>query len=396
MSNQTAGPNFPALIDKMAHSLDVDADALDSVLRQQVLKNASPTEVAAFLIVATQYGLNPITKEIYAFPDKRGGLTPIVGVDGWIKLANNQPAFDGIEFVDRHDDKGGIVAITARVYRKDRSRPTETTEYLEECKRPTEPWTKWPSRMLRHKAMIQALRIAFGFSGIAELDDVEREFDGPTIEGRATARATFAQVVAETSDAAQVEAARVVESAASAHPATTPAKVVEGRAAKATPKPRASAKVEQPAAAPAPAPAPKAEPAAPAPLPHLDTAANWGPSDSAPPAAREFEMRIPPKSEAPLAAPAEGEDADPRELYREEIHAASQVEMRVLLTRLSTAAPQRRYNTEYLMQVCRRLGAKKFGELPRSKVGELTVLVEQGVAEAVYPPTDDVRARLES
>jgi hypothetical protein len=224
---------------------------------------------------------------------------------------------------------------------------------------------------------------------------VEREFDGPTIEGRATARATFAQVVAETSDAAQVEAERVVESAASAHPATTPAKVVEGRATKATPKPRASAKAEQPAAAPAPAP--KAEPAAaPAPLPTLDTSGEWGPSDSAPPAAREFEMRIPPESEAPLVAPSEGEESDPRELYRDEIHAASQVEMRVLLTRLSTAAPQRRYNTEYLMQVCRRLGAKKFGELPRSKVGELTVLVEQGVAEAVYPPTDDVRARLES
>lgn len=196
-TNQQTGPNFPALIGKMALSLDVDTEALAAVLRQQVLKNATPTDVAAFLIVATQYGLNPITKEIYAFPAKGGGIVPIVGVDGWIKLANKQPTFDGVSFEERLID-GKVAAVTCRVHRKDRQHPVEVTEYLEECKRPTDPWKQWPIRMLRHRAMVQGFRIAFGFSGIMEPDEAERAFDGPIVEGRQTGRARLADVVAET------------------------------------------------------------------------------------------------------------------------------------------------------------------------------------------------------
>ncbi|WP_032251724.1 recombinase RecT, partial [Escherichia coli] len=40
----------------------------------------------ALLIVANQYGLNPWTKEIYAFPDKQNGIVPVVGVDGWSRI----------------------------------------------------------------------------------------------------------------------------------------------------------------------------------------------------------------------------------------------------------------------------------------------------------------------
>ena len=37
-------------------------------------------------------------------------------------------------------------------------------------KRATEPW-KMASRMLRHKSLIQAARVAFGFSGIHDEDE---------------------------------------------------------------------------------------------------------------------------------------------------------------------------------------------------------------------------------
>jgi hypothetical protein len=49
-------------------------------------------------------------------------------------------------------------------------RPVKVTEYLAECRRGTEPW-KMEHRMLRHKALIQCSRVAFGFSGI--VDDEE-------------------------------------------------------------------------------------------------------------------------------------------------------------------------------------------------------------------------------
>lgn len=136
--------------------------------------NSSDEEFAAFLLVAHQHGLNPVTREIYAFPKKGGGIQPIVGIDGWMTLINSHPQADGMEFVDSFDDKGKLSAITCRLYRKDRQRPTEVTEYMEECKRASEPWTKWPARMLRHKAAIQAARYAFGFAGIIDQDEAER------------------------------------------------------------------------------------------------------------------------------------------------------------------------------------------------------------------------------
>ena len=58
--------------------------------------------------------------------------------------------------------------------RKDRSHPTIVTEYLAECKMTTEPWKKYPKRMLRHKAFIQCARMAFGFSGIYDEDEAHR------------------------------------------------------------------------------------------------------------------------------------------------------------------------------------------------------------------------------
>ncbi len=41
--------------------------------------------MAALMIVADQYGLNPFTREIFAFPDKQNGIVPVVGVP--IKLS---------------------------------------------------------------------------------------------------------------------------------------------------------------------------------------------------------------------------------------------------------------------------------------------------------------------
>jgi hypothetical protein len=123
--------------------------------------------MTALLVVANEYGLNPWLREIYAFPDK-GGIVPIVGVDGWSRIINENPAFDGMDF--EQDDS----SCTCRIYRKDRSHAVQVTEYMSECKRDTGPWKSHPKRMLRHKAMIQCARIAFGYTGIFDEDEAER------------------------------------------------------------------------------------------------------------------------------------------------------------------------------------------------------------------------------
>jgi phage recombination protein Bet len=173
MSNAVATISKPigrsVLID-MAMRFGMEPQAFEATVRATCIQKASREEFAAFLLVAKEYGLNPLTKEIYAFPAKGGGIVPVVSIDGWINLVNSHGACDGFEFEMEHADDGSLISCTCRMYRKDRGRPVTVTEYLSECKRGTDPW-KMQHRMLRHKAMIQAARYAFGFSGIYDEDE---------------------------------------------------------------------------------------------------------------------------------------------------------------------------------------------------------------------------------
>lgn len=158
------------LTEKLASKLDMGTDGAELVttLKATAFKgNVSDSQMTALMVVANQYGLNPWTKEIYAFPDKNNGIVPVVGVDGWARIINNHPQFDGMEFEDS-DEK-----CTCIIYRKDRQRPVRITEYLSECKRNTGPWNSHPRRMLRHKAMIQCARLAFGYTGIHDTDEAQ-------------------------------------------------------------------------------------------------------------------------------------------------------------------------------------------------------------------------------
>jgi hypothetical protein len=129
----------------------------------------------ALLVVSDQYGLNPFTKEIYAFPDGKGGIIPMIPVDGWVRIINERPELDAIEFIDAEAAEGEVLAwIECSITRKDRSKPIRVREYMTECKRNTGPWQSHPRRMLRHKALIQAARVAFGFAGIYDPDEGER------------------------------------------------------------------------------------------------------------------------------------------------------------------------------------------------------------------------------
>lgn len=168
---QPAQPKLSAL-NLMASKFSVEPDKLLGTLKATCFKGASNEELLALVVVANQYNLSPLLKEIYAFPAKGGGIVPVVSVDGWIRMANDHPQTDGIEFESSHDSEGRLVSVTCKIYRKDRAHPTTVTEYLAECKRNTDPW-KMEHRMLRHKALIQCCRVAFGFSGIVDEDEAK-------------------------------------------------------------------------------------------------------------------------------------------------------------------------------------------------------------------------------
>ena len=174
MSNQVASiapqQQTPSLLSKMAARFSVAPEKMLATLKATAFKgDVSNEQMMALMIVADQYGLNPWTKEIYAFPDRQNGIVPVIGVDGWARIINSHEQFDGMDFEQDND------SCTCIIYRKDRAHPVKVTEYMAECKRDNaQPWKSHPRRMLRHKAMIQCARLAFGFVGVYDQDEAER------------------------------------------------------------------------------------------------------------------------------------------------------------------------------------------------------------------------------
>ena len=162
----------PRALEAMAERLNVEPAKLFDTLKSTVFKGASNEEMLALVVVANEYGLNPLLKEMYAFPAKGGGIVPLVAIDGWTKIVNRQASFDGVKFHwDFDSETNKPLACTCTMWVKGRKEPVQVTEFLEECSRGTEPWTKMPRRMLRHRAFIQAARLAFGLSGLVDEEE---------------------------------------------------------------------------------------------------------------------------------------------------------------------------------------------------------------------------------
>jgi hypothetical protein len=156
------------------------------------------------MMVAHEYKLNPLLKEIYAFPKKGGGIAPMVSIDGWVNIINSNDQLEFFNFEMHHDDKGNLFASTCTMKRKDRSAPTVVTEYLSECIRNTEPW-KMKYRMLRHKSLIQAARYCFGLSGIYDEDEARDQAMKDITPGDAPPRPRIQDFVTETQPAETVD-----------------------------------------------------------------------------------------------------------------------------------------------------------------------------------------------
>jgi RecT family len=172
------------LVAQFAGRYNIEPDKMLETLKatafRQKGKQGAPAPVItneqmmALLVIAQEYGLNPFTREIYAFPSE-GGIVPIIGFDGWVRLVNKRPELDYMEIRIAPDGTDPEEAwAECEIKRKDRSRPTIIREYVKECHRDTDPWNDMPRRMIRHKCIIQCARVAFGYAGIFDPDEAER------------------------------------------------------------------------------------------------------------------------------------------------------------------------------------------------------------------------------
>lgn len=187
-------------LESLAARLALDPQKLqDTLAKTAFAACTSYEEFIVCVMVANEYELNPLTKEIYAFPKRGGGVVPMVAYDGWVKIMNRHPQFDGIEYDHIEDENGEIKAVEGIIYRKDRTRPIKKMVYLDEFKMNTDPWKQKPRHMLDVRCTCQAVRLAFGITaGIEGVDDID---GGEVRQTTPLVMPTFTGVIAEAAPA---------------------------------------------------------------------------------------------------------------------------------------------------------------------------------------------------
>jgi hypothetical protein len=135
-------------------------------------------DLELLLLSAERFGVNPLGREIFLIRgDDRPDEPPMVvlGVDGWSHVLNSHKKFAGMQFAESEQLVEGVPAwIECTLHRWDRRVPTTVREYFDEVRGATQPWLTHPRRMLRHKALVQCARLAFGLVGVYDHDEAQR------------------------------------------------------------------------------------------------------------------------------------------------------------------------------------------------------------------------------
>lgn len=203
-----------SLVVRMAQKYGLEPTKLLDTLKHTAFNSvASITneQMAALLIIAEKYDLDPFRGELHAFPSKAGGVVPYVGVDGYITIINRHDDYDGMEF--RESDE--IITMPGAkpcpswmeviIHRKGKVVDPPIREYLDEVYVPPRTskegrifdghWQTHTKRALRHKTIIQGGRVIYGLSGLYDQDEAERIIESKALE------AEFVDATAQIEDA---------------------------------------------------------------------------------------------------------------------------------------------------------------------------------------------------
>lgn len=143
-------------------------------------------DLEALLLASERHGLSPIGRELFLLRDgdelDRPALV-VLGVDGWCSLINSHRKFAGVQFKESEELVDGVPAwMECTLHRWDRRVPTSVREYFNEVRGLSQAWLTHPRRMLRHKALVQCARLAFGMVGVYDHDEAQRISEGKAPE----------------------------------------------------------------------------------------------------------------------------------------------------------------------------------------------------------------------
>ena len=164
---------------KPTTAIDLDSTEIIAAIKQTVCKGASDAQLQVFIQVCRSTGLNPWLKEIYFVAEK--GLI-MASRDGYLRIANEHPMFDGMETRIERDAKNVPVKATCSVWRKDRSHAITCEAYYSEYRKPGQVWQQYPSAMIGKVAEVLALKRSFAIDGCVSEEEMGTEHRPSNVE----------------------------------------------------------------------------------------------------------------------------------------------------------------------------------------------------------------------
>ena len=155
-------PAARELMEQLAQQQAIHIDILSSWLNSQ--PGLSSNDHYRLLHLCEHYHLNPLLGEVGSTVHANGQTQLFITIDGYTKLMNQHPAYAGLTLREGIDGAGELAWMECSIYRHDRVLPITIKEYLNEVRINQTPWEHMPKRMLRHRAVQQCARLAFGFS----------------------------------------------------------------------------------------------------------------------------------------------------------------------------------------------------------------------------------------
>ena len=158
-------------------------------IKKLIAPNATPEELTAYLSLAAKYDLDPFAREIW-FINMRGRNTIITGRDGYLKIANGNSHYRGMQsdvvytgdkfYKDEQGihhaynvgNRGQIIGAYAEIYRDDRIKPVYCFAPMSNYNRNSEVWRQYPHTMILKVAESMALKRAFSISGLVTDDEL--------------------------------------------------------------------------------------------------------------------------------------------------------------------------------------------------------------------------------
>lgn len=140
-----------------------------AAIKATVCKGANDAQLRMFLEICKETGLSPWLKEIYFVAEKS---IIMASRDGYLRVANEHPQFDGMETRVERDDRNVPIKATCSVWRKDRTHAITCEAYYSEYKKSGPVWSQYPSAMISKVAEVLALKRSFAINGVVAEEEM--------------------------------------------------------------------------------------------------------------------------------------------------------------------------------------------------------------------------------